>query len=70
MPVAPYGTEKYRSWNRERMAEYRGRIVVPLGDDWSQGLSYAAVETHRRDMARRKRRITAALERLAEKEEE
>lgn len=26
MPVAPYGTEKYRTWNRDRMRRVRGSV--------------------------------------------
>jgi hypothetical protein len=40
MPVAPYDSDKYREWNRRRMAEYRERHVRP-------GIRYRLLESMR-----------------------
>jgi hypothetical protein len=59
MPVAPYGTEKYRTWNRERM-----RRVRSLGISWGKWnrRHYSAQQVRRERGARRAILALAGLE--------
>jgi hypothetical protein len=60
MPIAPYDSDRYRKWNRERMRRYREKIVTP------SGATYGAVENYRRYRRDLQQRIESKRRRIAQ----